>query len=165
MINLSKSDIQKLIKNRDPSLSYAKPKKAFGEHWCNYSQVFVNCVAQNYVCCSNCENLLAWKTGDGSSNLKKHLQYCRDKGLCNQQLITTFMSNNNVNNERLIRMIKKNLITAAAEFCAIDNRSSSSLQGDGFKRLADALYAAGRALNTLIPVELIIPDRTTVGFY
>ncbi len=36
MTNLSKSDIQKLIKNRDPSLSYAKPKKASGEHWCNY---------------------------------------------------------------------------------------------------------------------------------
>jgi len=36
MINLSKSDIQKLIKNHDPSLSYAKPKKASGEHWCNY---------------------------------------------------------------------------------------------------------------------------------
>ena len=82
-------------------------KKASGEHWCNYSQVYVNCIAQNYVCCSSCENLLAWKTGDGSTNLKKHSQYCRDKNFGNQQLITTFISNNHENKNRLIQMMKK----------------------------------------------------------
>ena len=84
MKNLPKPDIEKLIKHCNPSISYVKPKKASGEHWCNYSQVYVNCIAQNYVCCSSCENLLAWKTGDGSTNLKKHSQYCHGKNFGNQ---------------------------------------------------------------------------------
>ncbi|CAF1482810.1 unnamed protein product [Rotaria sp. Silwood1] len=163
MASLSKSDIEKLIRNRDPSVSYAKPKKAFSEHWNNYSQVFVNGIPQHYICCSNCENLLAWKTGDGSTNLKKHSQYCRDKSPGNQQLVTKFMSSNNGNNERLIRMIKKNLITAAAEFCAIDNRPFSLIQGNGFQHLANAIYGARRALSAFNPIESLLPDRTTIS--
>ncbi|CAF3203692.1 unnamed protein product [Rotaria sp. Silwood2] len=161
MASLSKSDIEKLIRNRDPSISYAKPKKPFSEHWNNYSQVFVNGIPPHYIFCSNCENLLAWKTGDGSTNLKKHSQYCRDKFPGNQQLLTKFMSSNNGNNERLIRMIKKDLITAAAEFCAIDNRPFSLIQGNGFQHLANAMYGAGRALSAFTPIESLLPDRTT----
>ncbi|CAF1227343.1 unnamed protein product [Adineta steineri] len=71
MTILSKTDIENLIKTRAPSISYAKSKRSTSEHCTNFSQVFVNCIAQNFICCSNCDQLLAWKSGDGSTNLKK----------------------------------------------------------------------------------------------
>ncbi|CAF1210829.1 unnamed protein product [Adineta steineri] len=74
MTILSKTDIENLIKTRAPSISYAKSKRSASEHCTNFSQVFVNCIAQNFICCSNCDELLAWKSGDGSTNLKKTIK-------------------------------------------------------------------------------------------
>ncbi|CAF4550224.1 unnamed protein product, partial [Rotaria sp. Silwood2] len=55
------------------------------------------------------------------------------------------------------------LITAAAEFCAIDNRPFSLIQGNGFQHLANAMYGAGRALSAFTPIESLLPDRTTIS--
>ena len=80
-------------------------------------------------------------------------------------MITTFISNNHENKNRLIQTMKKSLTTAAAEFCVIDNRLFALLQGDGFQCLADAIYGAGRALGTLAPVGSILPNRTAVNLF
>ncbi|CAF4152252.1 unnamed protein product [Rotaria magnacalcarata] len=68
----NKQQLSKMIENKNPTVSFVKPKHTKSNKWDNYLQIFVNDCAQHFISCLKCHSILAWKPNDGTNVMEKH---------------------------------------------------------------------------------------------
>lgn len=167
---LSRTEIEKLIGENHPSIRFVQKKKTAhsSELWNHFHQVFVDNQQQKFASCNECKSLLAFTSTNGTSNLKSHLEFfTRPKKTSNdptQSTVHEFFSTST--KKEVPRRIKYPITQACVEFAALDGRAFETIQGDGFRKLAQALLVAGRLLSkTSVSVEDILPHSTTVRHF
>ncbi|CAF1403779.1 unnamed protein product [Rotaria sordida] len=79
------------------------------------------------------------------------------------QSISTFFTVDIRNKSHATRLAKHKLKKAIAECCILDNRPFALADGPGFQKIIHEAMSIGRSLGKAIPVEKIIPNRTTIS--
>ena len=66
---LTKDELEKLIKDSDPSLKFVQRKKTSksSEWWNFFHHIFVNNIQQQFVSCSTCKRLLLYSSFNGTN--------------------------------------------------------------------------------------------------
>ena len=150
---LTRQELEKLIKNQDESVTYVEKKKQpnSAHLWDYFHEVFVNKVRRNFVSCNLCKSLLAFISANGTKTMKTHLIACRkpsdDTENNNQKSIKEFYSSSSRTN--VPKRMKSSLATACAEFAALDGRAFETMSGQGFLILANHLLNVGRVLEKM----------------
>ncbi|CAF4377943.1 unnamed protein product, partial [Rotaria sordida] len=67
------------------------------------------------------------------------------------------------NKSRATRLAKHKLKKAIAECCIFDSRPFALADGPDFQKIIHETMSIGRSLGKSIPVEKIIPNRTTIS--
>ncbi|CAF1532891.1 unnamed protein product [Rotaria magnacalcarata] len=75
----NKQQLSKMIENKNPTVSFVKPKHTKSNKWDNYLQIFVNDCAQHFISCLKCHSILAWKPNDGTNVMEKHNKACKQQ--------------------------------------------------------------------------------------
>ncbi len=167
-VMLTKKEIEQFIEKKNSSLKIIKttitPKSSLV--WNNFNCIYVNDVKQEYVICNQCEDLLIYKPSSGTNSLSKHIHSCqKDKRTVssNQTNINQFYSSSK-NEPSIPNRVKEEIRVACVEFAALDSRPFKTIQGTGFKNLAQKILDAGKYLpiSKDINVEKLLPHPTTV---
>lgn len=162
--SLSKADIQMLVATNDPSISFVKPTSVRSKCWTNYSQVHHQNVALDYVICLECKAVLKW-TSENGTRVMNHHKCIKSKSLSStptrQRTISSYCQQPSLSKE--CSSIKKRILDACVEYCALDGRSFESVAGTGFINLAKQLVCAGAILGTSIGADELLPHPTTVS--
>ncbi len=160
----NKQQVLEMIKNKNPAISFAKPKHAKSVKWDGYLQIFINDHAQSFISCLKCRCVLVWKSNDGTNVMDKHDKACRQHfPSSSQALIDSFYPKNNNISKKFINLTKRKIINSLAECCALDSLPFTLVRGDGFKELVGVLIKAGGQSGSAISFDDIIPDPTTVN--
>ena len=166
---LSRPELEDLIRKRDSSVTYVERKKlpSSSHLWEHFHQVFVHEVQQNFVSCNVCKSLLSYTSANGTKVMKTHLIACQKSILQtdvnHQKSIKEFYSPPAT--IKVPKHIKSSITTACAEFAAMDNRAFETISGEGFYSLAKQLVNAGRFLgnnSSSVDVQQLLPHSTTV---
>ncbi|CAF3376891.1 unnamed protein product [Rotaria sp. Silwood2] len=98
--------------------------------------------------------------------MKKHTIECKSHSAVpsSTQPISTFFTVNVHNKSRTTRLAKHKLKKAIAECCILDSHPFALADGLGFQKVIHEAMSIGRSLGKSIPIETIIPNRTTVSF-
>jgi hypothetical protein len=154
-ITYKKEKFLEMIRNKNPAISFVKPKHAKSMKWDGYLQIFINNRAQNFISCLKCHCILAWKPNDGINVMDKNNKaYGQQFSSSSQSSIDSYYSKTT--------NISKTLINSLAKCCALDSLPFTLVRGDGFKDLAEVLIKTSRQLSSAISIDDKIPDLTTV---
>ncbi|CAF1283129.1 unnamed protein product [Rotaria magnacalcarata] len=172
-----KKKLADLIKNEDKSITFYKPKKAPKSSlvWESFNIVVINNVRQEMVCCEKCKQLLAYRQKDGTASLAKHKRSCQTtdndidtdnnstKNLAKQTQVTEYYSSKK--SHIVPKIIREKVKTACTEFTALDSRAFETVAGDGFIKMAQSIFDAGRHFSptSSISVKEIIPAPVTIS--
>ncbi|CAF4530762.1 unnamed protein product [Rotaria sp. Silwood2] len=161
----NKQQILEMIKNKNPAVSFVKPKHAKSLKWDNYLQVFINNHAQHFISCLKCHCILAWKPNDGTNVMDKHNKACRQQQFSSssQSSIDLFYPKNINVSKTLINSTKRKIIHSLAECCALDSLPFTLIRGGGFKELIEVLIKTGHQLGSAISIDDLIPNSTTIS--
>ena len=162
--SLSKADVQMLVTSNDPSISIVKPTAVRSKCWTNYSQVHHQNVALDYIVCLECKTVLKW-TSENGTRVMNHHKCMKSKSLSStptrQRTISSYCQQPSLSKE--CSSIKKRLLDACVEYCALDGRSFHSVAGMGFNNLAKQLICAGAILGTSAGADKLLPHPSTVS--
>lgn len=165
---LTKKEIQTLIHTKDSSVTVIKPVVTAKSSpvWNNFNHIYVNDTKQEYVICTECEDLLIYKPSYGTNSLSKHIRSCEKHKTTttNTQLSIDRFRSATKNEPSIPKQIKEQIAVACAEFAILDSRSFQTIQGTGFKNLAQKIFNAGKHLpiSKNIDVGKLLPHPTTV---
>jgi len=91
--------------------------------WPHYSRVIVNGVFSRHVMCVACKTVLKWKSTDGTSGLKAHLQSCKANKACGSKKLTDCAGVLAVRDMNHVTLADKADVTKSlVRFCARDIR-------------------------------------------
>jgi hypothetical protein len=134
--------------------------------WNSFSCIYVTDVKQEYVICNQCHDLLIYKPSSGTNSLFRHIRSCQNiktplSGT--QSSINQFYASSN-KEPAVPKRIKQGIKVACAEFAALDCRPFKTIDGIGFKNLAQKIFNAGRCLpmSQEMNIEHLLPHPTTV---
>ncbi|CAF4487805.1 unnamed protein product [Rotaria sp. Silwood2] len=118
--------------------------------WNYFNIVVVNDVKQDMVCCQKCKQLFIYRAKDGTAALVKHNRSCEN--------VTTNSSMNLINQAQKVKIF-------CTEFIALDSRPFELVSGDGFVKLAQSIFDAGKYFNASsnIDVKQLIPSPVTIS--
>ncbi|CAF1686842.1 unnamed protein product [Rotaria sp. Silwood1] len=160
----SKHDFQKLILSNDSSISLSKPANARSNLWSNFSQLYYSGVAQNYIVCNDCRNVLKWTSKTGTKVMKNHS--CTKKLIpkpsttpSRQRTISSYMPPAQEN----YSTIKDHIVESCVEFCARDNKPFETIASEGLMNLAKQLMNAGALIDTGFSLNDLLPHPTTIS--
>lgn len=169
-ISEKKKNLEKLIELDDKSISYWKPEENPKRSlvWESFSIVCINRVKQEVVSCDKCKKLLMYRQRDGTTSLAKHKRSCEDdiisstNNSCNQTQVTEYFVSTNASN--IPKNLKQRVKIACTEFVALDSRPFEIVSGNGFMKMAQSLFDAGKHFNPSSNVSLkdLIPSPVTV---
>ncbi|CAF3017431.1 unnamed protein product, partial [Rotaria sp. Silwood2] len=114
--------------------------------WDSFSRIYVNDIKLEHVICHQCEDLLIYKPSSGSNSLSKHISSCQKSKTTvshNQTNINQFYASSK-NEPAIPDQIKQEIKGACVEFAALDSRSFKTIQGIGFKNLAQKSFNADK---------------------
>ncbi|CAF1551287.1 unnamed protein product [Adineta ricciae] len=137
--------------------------------WDHFTTVVVNDIEQEFVCCDNCRELLVYRTSDGTKSMLKHHRSCNGQTTLSQKC-----SNNPVklteyftpsSNSNIPKRITEKVKMACTEFVAIDCRPFELVNGEGFLKMVQSIFDAGRyfSLTSNINIKDLVPSSITVG--
>jgi hypothetical protein len=162
----TKREIEKLIKDDDPSVKFVEKKRTSksSELWDFFHHIFINGHQQQFVSCNKCKALLLYSSLNGTNSLRTHFKSCAktDKSnfLCQKTVRDFYFSSKQ---SSIPKRIKFSITKACTEFCALDGRAFDVMAGDGFQNLAKALFDAGQTINkSTIEIKDLLPHPTTV---
>ncbi|CAF4085749.1 unnamed protein product [Rotaria sordida] len=169
--SLTKNDILRLIKQRDKSIVFRKPKKSSKSSpvWEHFCIIVVNDIEQGFVCCDHCKELLVYRQRDGTTSMAKHKRSCHasltSSSSCSDGQLTVteyFISSKSSN---VPKRIKDKIKLACTEFTALDCRAFELVTGEGFLKMAQSIFDAGRYFSHLsnINVKKLIPSPITIS--
>ncbi|CAF2973046.1 unnamed protein product [Rotaria sp. Silwood2] len=169
---LNKKDIEVLVQQNDPSISYTKPEETstMSNYWSEFSQIYVNNLKQNFIICDNCKSILVYKSSTGSGCMQVLSRSCQSKKenfnpVSHQQKINHYYKSNG--EKKIPKQVKNAMTSCYIEFVVQDGRAFRLGQDEGFISLAKQLFNAGRVMSSSshIAVEELLPDPTTVSRY
>ncbi len=168
---LKKNKVTELMKNHDKSVTFNKPKKTSksSQMWEYFSIVMINNVEQELVCCDKCKCLLVYRQKDGTTSLAKHQRSCQgivtisNNGSTDQTKVTEYYSSSKPSD--IPKTLKEKVKMACTEFTALDSRAFEIVTGDGFLKMAQSIFDAGRyfSISSNVNVEQLIPSSITVN--
>jgi hypothetical protein len=125
------------------------------QKWKEFKRVLFEKKKTNFITCIKCEELITHKKFSGTAPIVSHK--CKIE---NQPKVDTFFKKQvpNIN----FNEIKKQLTDSIVKCCALDMRSFSFIEGEGFKLLAQNLIEVGAKFGRL-KVGSIIPTAQTVS--
>lgn len=167
---LNKNEVTRLIKQNDKSVVFRKRKKndKSSPMWDYFTVIVVNDIEQQLVCCDNCQELLVYRVHDGTKSMLKHHRSCHGQTSRPQKYSNTsvklteyFTSSNNSN---VPRRISEKVKMACTEFVAIDCRPFELVDGEGFLKVVQSIFDAGRyfGLTSNINIKDLVPSSVTV---
>ena len=171
-VQYNKKDIERLIEEKDSSISYAKPKETTNifKCWSQFSQIYVSNIKQDFIICDYCKSVLVYKSSTGSGCMISHSRSCSSKENQSdlpdrQRKINHYYKSTSNERQRVPKKIKNDITLSCVEFVVQDGRAFQLLQGPGFIRLAKQLFESGRYMSssTDIQIEDLLPDPTTVS--
>lgn len=123
-------------------------------------------IKQEYVICNECESLVTHKPSYGTNSLSKHIRSCvsmKPTSSSTQATINQFYKSSK-EKPAIPNRIKQEIIAACTEFTVPDCRPFKTVNGIGFKNLAQKIFNAGRCLpmSRQINMKTLIPHSTTV---
>lgn len=164
----NKTEIAKFVNDKDPLVEFVKPKQTArsSPFWSSFIQVFYNKVKQDAIQCETCKSILIYRSIDGTRVMSNHIKSCKQKKQLNlnqENASDNIRSKNSTNKQNLLH-IKKLVTDACVEFASLDNRSFATVNGDGFMKLIESVFVAGRQLSGVsnVRVNELIPNPTTV---
>lgn len=153
-----------LAMSNDPSISFVKPTAVRSKCWTNYSQVHHQNVALDYIICLECKTVLKWSSENGTRVMNYH-RCTKSKSLSStptrQRTISSYCQQPSLSKE--FSSIKKRILDACVEYCALDGRPFESVAGTGFINLAKQLIHAGAILGTSAGADELLPHPSTVS--
>ncbi|CAF1440028.1 unnamed protein product [Rotaria sordida] len=167
--SLTKNDILRLIKQRDKSIVFRKPKKSSKSSpvWEHFCIIVVNDIEQGFVCCDHCKELLVYRQRDGTTSMAKHKRSCHasltSSSSCSdgQLSVTQYFTSSKSSN--VPKGIKDKIKLACTEFTALDCRAFELVTGEGFLKMAQSIFDAGRYFSHLSNIN--VKDRNIDRLY
>ncbi|CAF1989532.1 unnamed protein product [Rotaria magnacalcarata] len=166
-----KTIIQQLINDDSKSISYFKPKESPKRSivWQSFSIICVDGKKQEIVSCDKCKQLMAYRARDGTNSLARHTRSCKNESSIsssnssNQNQVTDYFSSSKTS--IIPKKIKDRVKIARVEFIALDSRPFETVFGEGFMKLAQSLFDAGKYFSSTSTVNLkdSIPSPVTVS--
>ncbi|CAF4940274.1 unnamed protein product [Rotaria sp. Silwood1] len=150
--SLTKNDILRLIKQRDKSIVFRKPKKSSKSSpvWEHFCIIVVNDIEQAFVCCDHCKELLVYRQRDGTTSMTKHKRSCHasltSSSSCSDGQLTVIEYFTSSKSPNVSKTIKDKIKLACTEFTALDCRPFELVTGEGFLKKAQSLSYCGLAL-------------------
>jgi hypothetical protein len=137
--------------------------------WDYFTVVVVNDIEQEFVCCDNCKDLLIYRQKDGTKSMSKHQRSCHGNVILskncssNQLKVTEYYTSSK--SYDIPKRIREKVKMACTEFTALDCRAFELVSGEGFLKMAQSIFDAGRYFNNLsnIDVKQLIPSPITVS--
>ncbi|CAF3656976.1 unnamed protein product [Rotaria socialis] len=143
--------------------------------WESFNIVVINNVRQKMVCCEKCKQLLAYRSRDGTASLAKHKRswqatdHASDtdntsaKDLVKQTQVTEYYSSKK--SHSVPKIIREKVKIACTEFTALDSRAFETVAGDGFLKMIQSIFDAGRYFSPTsnVSVKDIIPSPITIN--
>jgi len=116
---MEKVDVQTLINSKSERLTF-EPNKGRSEIWNDFVLVKVDDEFIHYVKCLRCCTALKWKSRDGTSGLRSHVQSCSPQstsGVRRKSEVPGFLTK-----QALPTGVKADLIDDVVQWCAKDIR-------------------------------------------
>ncbi|CAF1102525.1 unnamed protein product [Rotaria magnacalcarata] len=152
---LKKNDIVALMKQHDESIALRKPKKSqkSSEVWEYFWIIVVNVYRQRV----------------GTTLMAKHKRACYGSSttsndcLDNQLKVTEYYASSKCS--EIPKRIKEKVKLACTEFTALDCRAFQLVSGEGFLKMAQTIFDAGRCFSHLAQVNVneLIPSPITIS--
>ncbi|CAF1460760.1 unnamed protein product [Rotaria sordida] len=168
----NKRDIERLIEEKNTSISYVKPKETqnMSKCWSQFSQIYIANIKQDFIICDSCKSILVYKSSTGSGCMISHSRSCQTKekhsdSSDQQRKINHYYKLTSSGKNNVPKRIKNGITSACVEFVVQDGRAFHLLEGSGFVRLAKQLFNAGKLMSstTTIEIEDLLPDPTTIS--
>ena len=165
-IILTKKELEKLIKDADPSIKFVQNKKTSksSKCWNYFHHIVVNDDRQQFVSCNNCKGLFLYSSLNGTSGLRTHISSCQKQeksSFTHQRTVHDYYTT--LKPSSIPTKLKFSVGEACAEFCALDCRAFDVLKGEGFKNLVRVIFEAGRStIKSSIDISDLLPHPTTV---
>jgi hypothetical protein len=107
--------------------------------------------------CTGCNTILKWKSKDGTSGLKAHLQSCETNNKPGSfRKLTDCVGVSTVATVKQLSIADRNDITnTIVRFCAKDVRPFSTIEGTGFMELANKLIAIGAKYGKISATDVL----------
>ncbi|CAF3417542.1 unnamed protein product [Rotaria socialis] len=166
-----KTRIQQLINDDSKSISFFKPKESPKRSivWQSFSIICVDGKKQEIVSCDKCKQLMAYRARDGTNSLARHTRSCKNESSIpssnssNQNQVTDYFSSSKTS--IIPKKIKDRVKIGCVEFIALDSRPFETVSGEGFMKLAQSLFDAGKYFSPTSTVNLkdLIPSPVTVS--
>ena len=77
--HIQPTNIKYDLKKNSCRIPFVKPKYATSIKLDGYAQIYVNGIAQWFIICSKCHDILAWKSNDGTKVMEKHTNTCKEE--------------------------------------------------------------------------------------
>lgn len=161
-----KKEIIRLLKEGSLRATQQPPTASTGEFWSSLLRIKnLRDDYEPFVQCTVCHQILSYESKNGTNSLNLHVQSCTKK-------TTTRSSTSSIEaymrKDVTIPPEDKRIITiACAKFCAFDIRSFTSVHGEGFQQLCQALidigYKFGLGRCGKPSAEDLLPDRTNIS--
>ena len=122
---MEKAEVNKLIRTKSDRISFV-PGEGTSAVWASFSRVVVDGLFCNHVMCNSCKAALKWKSKDGTSGLKAHLQACKStRG--EPRKLTECPGVSTV--KKLSTKDRDDLTDSIVRFCAKDIRPFCTIEG------------------------------------
>jgi len=122
----TKAEINKLLITKSDRISFV-PGEGSSAVWASFSKVIVDGVFCNHVACNSCKALLKWKSKDGTSGLKAHIQSCKNRDQFSARKLTDCPGVSEV--KKLSVKDKDDVTASIVRFCAKDIRPFNCVEG------------------------------------
>ena len=131
-MKMEKSSIQKLVDIKSERVCY-ESAKGKSDVWKHFSYVKVDGAVVPYVKCQKCSSMLHWKSRDGTSGLRVHVEFSNSSRASHAQPKITasfgFSTANVTSSAKLPAAVKSNLTDVIVRWCAKDIRFVTLLIG------------------------------------
>ena len=163
---LTKTQIEKGLRNKTLCRIDTKPKKSKSKIWNHFKQIGYadnKCKINSdkeYMVCNKCVKVYVNSANGGYGSQQKHVKEHNNKKPNNQPSVKSHFNAKAGNDE------KELIANACQQFVMQDLRPFNSVEGKGFLHLCDQLIRVGAKLQSgLDPRELqqIIPGRMTIS--
>ena len=146
-VQYNKKDIERLIEEKNASISHAKPKEIsdISKCWSQISQIYVSNIKRDFIICDYCKSVSVYKSSTESDCMISLSCSCSSKenlsDLSNQQRkISHYYKSTSNEKQKVPKKIKNDTTLSCVEFVVRDDCAFQLLQRSGFIGLAKQLF-------------------------
>jgi len=158
---LGKPDVERMFEDKSSRISFIENSSKKSDVWTKYKIVQIDQTSIPFVKCNKCDRFYGWKKQDGTSTLSSHSKIC-DGSI---KITSASKTSQPSIKSKLLQQVSKSAIEELNKEVTIglakDIRPLASVDGEGFKRIAQAFINFGAKHGPHL-VDTVLQTRFTL---